>query len=158
MGENTAPIQSADLSGIVERLEKATGPDQEIDRLIHFHVEAPWLAEKCIKWVPAYFEEPNSFLWWTAERAAEGKEGYHGEWVSYTSSIDNALTLIEEKLPDWIIANMGQDDNKRWHAELRKGFATSFSTVELAGAPSLELALLIAALKALRTLQSKGEA
>lgn len=37
MGENTAPIQSADLSGIIERLQNATGPDREIDAQI-------WLA------------------------------------------------------------------------------------------------------------------
>jgi len=142
-----------DLSSLIELAEKATGPDREIDRLIHFHVESPWLAEKCVKWVPAAFEGPNDFLWWSAERKAEGKEGYHDGWESYTASVDAVLVLTGEKLPGWTIASIGQDDRKGWHAELRKGHATSYSTVELAGAPTPSIALVLATLRAL---QSKG--
>lgn len=90
-----------DLSSLIARLEEAEGPDRELDRLIHFHVESPWLAEKCVKWVPAAFEGPNDFLWWSAERQAEGKEGYHDGWESYTASVDAAAELLQNKLPGW---------------------------------------------------------
>lgn len=142
-----------DLTSLIERLETAEGPDREIDRLIHFHVESPWLAEKCVKWVPAAFEGPNDFLWWSAERQAAGKQGYHDEWESYTNSVDAALAFVHDNLPGWTIASIGQDDRKGWHAEMRKGHATSYSTVELAGAPTPALALVLATLRAL---QSKG--
>src|SRR4051812_3440419 len=60
------------IAGLIERLEKATGSDRELDRLIHFQLAAPWVGKKCVDWVPAAFEGPNDFLWWTAERKAEG--------------------------------------------------------------------------------------
>jgi len=91
----------SDLSSLIARLEAAEGPDRELDRLIHFHVESPWLAEKCVKWVPAAFEGPNDFLWWSAERQAEGKAGYHDGWESYTASVDAAAELLQNKLPGW---------------------------------------------------------
>lgn len=103
-----------DLSSLISLVEKATGPDRELDRLIHFHVEAPWLAEKCAKWTPAAFEGPNDFLWWTSERLAEGKEGYHDGWESYTSSVDSVLVLIGEKLPGWSgVVDFGHDSPMR---------------------------------------------
>jgi hypothetical protein len=91
------------LLDLIEALEKATGPDRELDRLIHFHVVSPWLAKTCVDWVYAAFEDPNDFLWWTAERKAEGKEGYSDCWESVTASIGAAIDLANNVLPGWRI-------------------------------------------------------
>lgn len=94
------------ISDLITKLESATGPDRELDRLIHFHVVSPWLAKTCVDWVYAAFEEPNDFLWWTAERKAEGKEGYHDSWESFTASVGAALSLVEHVFPDafWMMS------------------------------------------------------
>jgi hypothetical protein len=89
------------LEELIAALEKAEGQDRELDRLIHFHVVSPWLAKTCVDWTYAAFEEPNDFLWWTAARKAEGKEGYHDGWSSVTASIDAAIALANDVLPGW---------------------------------------------------------
>lgn len=94
------------MKDLIERLEKLTGPDHELDRLIHFRIVAPWLAEKCVDWVSAAFEGPRDFLWWTAETKAEGKEGYHDSWDSVTSSVDAALEFLNTQLPHWRVENL----------------------------------------------------
>lgn len=76
---------------------------------------------------------------------------YKGKELPWlTASVDDAIALVERVLPGWTIACVGQDDGKKWHAELRRGYQTSFSTVALAGAPLPALALVLAALKALQ--------
>lgn len=70
---------------------------------------------------------------------------------NYTVSLDAALNLHAKLLQGWTVANIGQDDRKGWHAELRKGYRTSYSTVSLAGAATPAIALCLAILKAKRT-------
>lgn len=94
---------ASDLKALLERVEAATGPDREIDRLVHFSIVHPWLADRCVKWLPAAFEDVGNFLWWDAARLAEPhKEGYPDYWEPVTSSADAALALFEQEFPGWI--------------------------------------------------------
>ncbi len=144
-----------DLTSLIERLEKAEGPDRELDRLIHFHVESPWLAEKCVKWVPAAFEGPNDFLWWSAERQAEGKEGYHDSWESYTASVDALMSLIHERLPEWRIATEHGENYSI--AQFKRGWGSRLQILGVATSERAddEIALCIAT-ATLRALQQRG--
>lgn len=80
-----------DLSALIERVENATGPDRELDCLID-----------C-------FRHNRKFLGWTADTGIVGYRYEHptigadlGCWrIGYTSSLDAALALVEEKLPGW---------------------------------------------------------
>jgi len=141
------------ISEIIEALEKAEGPDRELDRLIHFHIVSPWLAEKCAHWVPAAFEEPNDFLWWTAERKAEGKEGYHDGWESVTSSVDAALELLKKYLPGWRLCFEAVDgiayDLFILGPLYRDDYPERESSPPIAGKP-IAMALVLATLKALQ--------
>lgn len=86
------------LTEIIAALKQATGPSEELDRLIHFHVVHPWLAEKCVKyWWD--LEEDGGFYWLDTERQAAKGPGYHDYVKPVTSSIDAALTLVPEG--DW---------------------------------------------------------
>lgn len=67
-----------DLAGLVERLEKATGPDRELDCMIYAQVHG-W----------SYPLRGAAFI----ERNEAMKEG---NAVHYTSSIDAAMTLVPE--------------------------------------------------------------
>ena len=57
------------------------------------------------------------------------------------------MTLVPE---GWILANIGQNDDKSWYAELREGYRTSYNRVAVSDlkTPTAALALCIAALKA----------
>lgn len=80
-----------DLSALIERVKRATGPDRELDCLID-----------C-------FRHNRKFLGWTADTGIVGYRYEHptigadlGCWrIGYTSSLDAALALVEEKLPGW---------------------------------------------------------
>lgn len=128
-----------DIAAIIEKLEAADGPNYaievEIFKLVH----------------PEY----QDFI--------QGRGGLihpqDGEDVrvqsnvrppNYTASLDAALNLHAKFLPGWTVANIGQDDRKGWHAELRKGCQTSYSTVSLAGAATPAIALCLAVMKAKR--------
>lgn len=81
----------ADYSELIERVEKCSGPDRELDCLID-----------C-------FRHNREFLGWTADTGIVGYRYEHptigadlGCWrIGYTSSLDAALALVEEKLPGW---------------------------------------------------------
>ena len=94
-----------DLLELAARIEAASGADREIDRLVHFHVVHPWLAEKAVKWVDAAYEGPGEFLWWDADRLASGKEGYPDAFEFVTGSLDAAMSLVPEghhwKVDSW---------------------------------------------------------
>ena len=86
----------AELLELALRVEKLEGPDPETDRLIHFHMVHPWLAEKAVKWVHAAYEGPTDFLWWDQARLDAKGEGYPDNWEPYTASLDAALSLVPE--------------------------------------------------------------
>lgn len=83
-----------DLKGLLERVEKAEGPDREIDAEI-------WLAL-----VPGTTRKQWSYI-----HKASGKECFVDETrdathalinvPSYTASIDAAVALVEKLLPGW---------------------------------------------------------
>lgn len=74
----------------------------------------------------------------------------------FTSSLDAAVAAVFEHLPGWTLARIGQDDNKKWHAELRQGYQTSYNTAVISAlCPAPALAVCSALLKAL--LVDEGE-
>lgn len=128
---------------LIERLEKAEAGSRELDCWIGYHAD---LLVDDMSWR----EKIDKF---GIEHALNAATSYSNVWRTqlphYSTSIDAAVALVERLLPGWTIASIGQDDGKRWHAELRKGYRTSYSTVALAGSPTPALALCLAALKAL---------
>lgn len=120
------------LSELITRLEKLTGPDKEIDF---------WLSARLFD--PSH--ETDEAL--QADIDLVGIDGMVID-APFTASLDAAVALTERLLPGWTIASIGQDDRKGWHAELREGHRTSYSTVQLAGAPSPAIALVLATLRA----------
>lgn len=130
------------ISEIIEALEKTEGSNRTLDEQI----------ARTVHWSPTggYWPESGAPSYWFSDAFGMPK---------YTGSTDDAIALTRQVLPGWTIANIGQDDRKLWHAELREGFTTSFSTVELAGASTPALALCLATFKALRPTtaeESKG--
>lgn len=110
-------------SDLIAKLEALDGPSREVD-----------------------LELTTKFF---GGREADLHRAHGLHCYDFTSSLDAAIALVERMLPGWLIASLGQDDGKKWHAELRQGYRTSYSTVALAGAPTPAIALLIATLKAL---------
>lgn len=128
-------------ANLLSRLQGLTAPDREVDALIMgacfewAKPEPPYLAPHCVGDQPIYWHAPEPY--------------YKRPAPELTASLDAVVALCERVLPGWTIASIGQDDGKRWHAELRQGHRTSYSTVSLAGAPTPAIALLIAILTAL---------
>lgn len=122
---NTEPRTAT--AALIERLEKATGPDRELDGAIF------WTAKRAsaLRWFfngsmgnpqhPAPIELPERGL---------GRHAVVHASPRYTESIDHALMLVPQ---GWTVANIGQRDNGAWWAELRRGFQTSYDKVELSG-------------------------
>lgn len=132
-----------DYSELLSRIEQASGPDREIDAdidVLLFGGETVWKqANYTMEMYPASRRASKSHI-----------GGFANEHVPlYTASLDATVALVERMLPGWTIASIGQDDAKGWHAELRKGFRTSYSTVQLGGATTPSLALLTALFRAL---------
>ena len=125
---------------IINHLEKAEGPSHEIDAIIVSMDGFQIKRERNRAW---RYGDRNTQKWYNIP--------------SYTASLDAAVALVERMLPGWTIANIGQDDGKTWHAELRKGHKTSYSTVKLAGAAVSAIALLLALFRALQA-QEESEA
>jgi hypothetical protein len=136
-----------DLSSLIARLEKAEGPSREIDVEIMNTVDPRSPDEKRLFDGQIY---PAS---WGAVGQICDQIRYFVEAPCLTSSIDAAVSLAERVLRGWTIAAIGQDDRKGWHAELREGHRTAYSTVTLAGASNGATALVLATLRAL---QQKG--
>ena len=69
-----------------------------------------------------------------------------------SSSLDAVASLIEAKLPGWVVSVVGQSDDRSWWAELRRGYQTSYDKVTLSHlkCASPARALLAAALRALK--------
>ncbi|CAH1661907.1 hypothetical protein CHELA1G11_12004 [Hyphomicrobiales bacterium] len=117
-----------ECKSVLAELEKASRADKGLNDRI-------WV---CLCWADLYYHFAR------------------GRW-HFTGSLDATIALVERVLPGWLIASIGQDDHKAWHAELRKGHITSFSTVSLAGAPTPPLALLTALFRALIAQMEKAD-
>lgn len=150
---DTSKGDAGKLDELIERVEKLTGPDRELD------------ADLCIALgYIGYADEPLNL------RREDGNTG----WLDYevmeggklidctdqppplTASTDSALALRERALPGWTIARMSQGDNKLWTVELREGFLTSYGRVVIEPShyrgTTLPLAIILATLRALKTL------
>ena len=142
----------SDLDALLERLEKATGPDRELDEAIMalFYT----LDERHIGTTEGWDDDPDSFkpvkdrVW--VDPATD-------KWVStaafhFTASIDAALALVERVLPGWMHANGNcGEQNMPWACITEPDEpCRDFS----AGAPTEPLAILIALLRALSTIRS----
>lgn len=85
-------------------------------------------------------------VWTPPNPTGESPRLYSGDRPSPTQSLDDALGLVPE---GWIVGNLGQKDSMGWHCELKKGYQTSYSGVEIGhNIKSPALALCIAVLKA----------
>lgn len=126
------------MSDLIERLEKATGPDRRIDATIHEAVERPFVME----FFAEYSTEQTRNLSYVP---------------SYTSSIDAALTLFpdgwfgrveprfhsDDGCVSWLAYGLKPDWSK-WHPHDDEAWITLVD----ARAQKSAIALCIAALKA----------
>lgn len=102
------------FAALIERLEKATGPDRELDAEIYrvaFNASAWSYHGNCHigaqirnrNWTkrreehPDFYEEGDSILTWRY-RIGDGPAAKYGELPRLTESIDAAMTLVPE---DW---------------------------------------------------------
>ncbi len=115
-----------ELLKLAKRVEALSGPDREVDELIE-------------RAVGKY----SAFSYYTL--GDDDQSDYIP--TRYTTSLDAALTL---RSSGWTIAHICEEDDKRWFAELRHGFKTSYDHVAMAGkCATPALALCAAALRAL---------
>lgn len=144
-----------DLSTLITMLEKAEAGSRELDRDIFVAFFCRPVPPEGYEWpgTPWARVMPSDRMW---IRTSDGIPTDGTLAPAYSTSIDAAVALVAEKLPGWTIASLGQDDGKRWHAELRKGYRTSYSTVALAGSPTPALALILALLKAMEGRDKHG--
>jgi hypothetical protein len=128
----------ADVTGLVERLEKATGGprslEKDILRALGYHMRR----------VPM-----DSFVYWAKNETGFPLVDVLGDDCdNFTASLDAALALVERVLPGWDIclSRVKGDEAVTWNAVV--GEPDSFSGSE-ATSPTPALALCLAALKAL---------
>lgn len=124
--------RQAALQSLRERVEKADGPDRELDALI---TEA--------------FEDERSLGRIYLESRRKGEYAPRGFLISYTASIDSAVALIERKFPgcEFEMTNI--------YGIARVSLPLNFSDTPYATATRLDgnlaLALIAALLSALET-------
>src|SRR3546814_19570273 len=80
-----------DLATLADKIERLTGPDRELDTLIHFSINRKWIG-RIPTWPPTKIERP------AMERGLamhiEGDGYFYGDDVPhYTASLDAAMTL-----------------------------------------------------------------
>jgi hypothetical protein len=148
----------SDLDALLERLEKATGPDREIDAAIYDALarEAGRVAFKVKNWSTL----PGSRLsryhdGWLIGKASDDE--YADDLPLYTASIDAAFALVERVLPGafWHIAKGRLTEAEpMFGAELLFGWDQSLGKGE---GPTAPLAILAATLSALRTQESQDD-
>jgi hypothetical protein len=142
----------AELEALVKRLEEATEPSAELDKLLHWHICHPRYATKPIGWP----DKPA-----TAGHPTWGDPIPLEEWIDegfsslpYTSSVDAALTLVPDdanthghEVEEYgIVAWCGRNfvDDGHWLAEGRHP-------------TSLPIAIVIASLRARIAATPEGE-
>jgi len=166
MTTSSSMVERAAIPALIERLEKAEGPDREIDVLL-------W---REFGWSEIRDPERNSVTdilgpdvrvnTRTISEAIDlflhtDANGIARAWnvPRLTASLDAALALVERVLPGWR-AQFWQQRSGRWHARLIRDVHYALVTTEdedrtrdgddeIAGARTAPIALLIAALKAI---------
>ena len=154
----------SDLDALIERVEAATGPDREIDAVVWRVVLMPQL--------PFYREFDGRVMLDVRHGLGEGGPDWRHPSPydqsryppNYTASLDAALTLMERKLPGWMVVNLSEWENERmrargrWMAQLKPIGAQGDLRVVTAycqHAPSPALALISALLRALKSEEGK---
>lgn len=132
-----------DLSALIARVEEGTGPDRELDLAVCLEIGR---LQRDDKGEVFYIDEDGARVF--------GGHGWEIITPKLTDSLDRVLSLIEQKLPGWVVSTIGQSDDRSWWAELRRGHQTSYDNVALsnlkcASAPRAALAA------TLRAIQSK---
>lgn len=126
---------------LIDRLEKCTGPDRELDGAI-------WLA----------LDETAAYKCWSvrgmkygghvhtkAEKRAAIKRSSEWQSPTYTASLDATIALVERKLPDWVWS--ASSTGVAWVMSFKAGEGDDFHTGSLENRPAI--ALLICLLRAL---------
>lgn len=109
-----------DLQSLIERVEKATGPDREVDARLCATLRAFSESEhyKLVVTRP-----PSSFSDWMVDcvLAPSGKVRSIVP-PEYTASIDAALSLVSRALPGWGI-EVSMSDRQMWRAQVWRWFS-----------------------------------
>ena len=141
------------ISELLERVEKATGADREIDaalyNLLHTDNFRPVAFNAFVQDDPEYFDLGRYHDGWLVGKTK--RDVYAEDLERFTDSLDAALALVEAKLPGWSygVAMRGDKlrregcDDERAYAWLKNGEQAE------ADAPTLALALCLALLRAL---------
>lgn len=139
----------SDLQSLIERVEKATGPDREIDARLKIFVAD----EDCLYWGRGDdfgCTTREYLLRWDDENWREAaSELAHGE-PHYTADIDAALSLVSRALPGWgwsVASDMGE--GRVFGAAMSPlGLASAALMTQTARAPTPALAIILALLRA----------
>ena len=134
--DTSSSAVTSSLSDLIARLEKATGPDRQLD------CEIAEALGHSIVWKQAnYTMEAFPAILWRKPHPYAGMKEPCPKW---TSSIDAAMTLV----PEGWNRRASETDKHWWWAELREGYETSYNRVEIGQSPSLPVSICIAALRA----------
>lgn len=144
-----------DYSDLIARLEKAEGPSREIDALIDAQLRLGPPKEPRPRWIW------DNFPHWRPSKDAGRCEVVHDDgtsgvsWTSpsITASLDAVIALTEKMLPGWRMA-LVQDGPRIVEAIVSPDSMDS----EIGKAKTLSIALLIATLKSLQSLEQKDAA
>jgi hypothetical protein len=142
--------EKTDLSELIERVEKATGPDRELDAAIAVAMLGTTATEDDLIYhkVPAHDDHCARGTYWRKSRSG---------WSLHTSatfsaSLDSALALVEEMLPgaNWSLGYFPEKPSyaaEVWYSTVHYG---------LSGSPAT--AILLALLRALQSQPSQVDA
>lgn len=126
-----------DYASLIERLEKADGPDRNLDGAIYWHLLEENRAERELWWVELQFSATPENVDWRKP---------------FTSSLDAALSLVERKLPGWVWGVTSPDNPEDDPALQRQHFTARLRksvVIIRAHAPTPALAVCLALLRAL---------
>jgi len=149
--DQPSPIVSKGYAEIIERLERASGPDRGLDARI-------WCVFAGVKYRshnPAYGSENLTQVCFTeppkrTERVTLG-HGPHRHAKSVTASLDASLALVGERLPGWRVAINSDDHRGPEWAAMVKQHGQLWPDPELA--PTAPLAVLLAMFRALEEMK-----
>jgi hypothetical protein len=143
---------------LIERVEKASGPDREIDWLIACGLDHDHMREYAEAWegdsVTRYARIPGKELA-TIDTDSGERRTTSIKPDYYSSSLDAAIGLVERVLPPpgYHVRSIGQDDHWNWIAAIGEGYPSNhrrvFRSKSDPGSPNPALAVLSALLRAL---------
>jgi hypothetical protein len=140
-----------EVQALIERLEKAEGPDREIDaRLCAALYDIPD-PPKAFKLGACPPRRPHHDDWQVECWSAAGLVRSYTP-ANYTASLDAALALVERVLPGWwwsVYCTAGPNPETRDTFTAAVFPRTQVGPPETSRAPTAPLAILIAALKAI---------